>query len=118
MRRGWDVFRQNLGPMLLMGLILFILALVVGFLLALPIFLTVFPAAFAYAGFQSAGSSVPNGLLVLAVVCVCIYVPFLIVLQGIEMAYLQSAWTLTYLRLTRPRSQPAPESPVIIAPNA
>ncbi len=119
LQRGWDVFRQHLGPMLLMWLILAVIGVAVGFVLAIPILVTVIPAAFALAGMESSGASfAPNSLLVLAAVCFCVYLPFLIVLNGILMSYLQSAWTLTYLRLTRPKSQPLVESPAITAPNA
>ncbi len=119
LRRGWDVFRQHLGPMLLMWLILTVIGLVVGFVLAIPILVTVIPAAFALAGMQSNGFSfAPNAFLVAAAVCFCVYLPILILVNGILMAYLQSAWTLTYLRLTRPRAQPLAESAATTAPNA
>ena len=95
--RGWEVFRANLGPIILMAIILGILGLVAGLIIALPVFIIVFPAAFAYA-IGNAQSSTP---ILLGAVCFCLYLPILILLNGILVAYVESVWTLTYMRLTR-----------------
>jgi hypothetical protein len=119
LRRGWEVFRQNLGPMLLMWLILLVIAIIVGVVIALPVLIVVIPAAIAF-GFANAGFTeavnAPTLALTIAAVCFCVYLPVLLVLNGILTAYLQSAWTLTYLRLTRPKSETLIESPAPAAP--
>jgi hypothetical protein len=97
LRRGWEVFRVNLGPIILMAIILGILGFVAGLIFALPVFIIVFPAAFAYA-IGNAENATP---LALAGVCFCLYLPVLLLLNGILVAYVESAWTLTYMRLTR-----------------
>jgi hypothetical protein len=43
--------------------------------------------------------------------------PVLIFLNGILTAYIQSAWVLTYMKLSQP-SQPKDDAPVIIEANA
>jgi hypothetical protein len=93
--QGWEIFRKNLGPIILMAIILGVLGIVVGIIIALPVFLIVFPAAFALGNGQN---STP---LYLGVICFCLYLPVLILLNGILIAYTESAWTLTYMRLTR-----------------
>jgi hypothetical protein len=95
--RGWEVFRANLGPIILMAIILGVLGFVAGLIFALPVIIIVFPAAFAYA-IGNAENSTP---LILAGVCFCLYLPVLFLLNGILVAYVESAWTLTYMRLTR-----------------
>jgi hypothetical protein len=95
--RGWEVFRANLGPIILMAIILGILGFVAGLIFALPVFIIVFPAAFAYA-IGNAENATP---LILATVCFCLYLPILLLLNGILVAYVESAWTLAYMRLTR-----------------
>jgi hypothetical protein len=105
--RGWEVFRANLGPLIVMAVILGILGVVVGFIVALPIFLAVIPAAVAYA-VGGAESSTP---IILGVVCFCVYLPVLLLLNGILVAYTESAWTLTYMRLTRPPNTGADSAP-------
>lgn len=108
--RGWDVFRANLGPIILMAIILAVIALVIGFVLAIPVILIVFPSVIAFI----AGDSQNWTPLILMTVGLCIYLPILLVLNGIMTAYTESAWTLTYMRLTRPQELP----PVPVEANA
>jgi hypothetical protein len=39
--------------------------------------------------------------MAIAGACLCLYIPISLLLNGIAIAYTESAWTLTYLRLTR-----------------
>lgn len=121
-RRGWEVMQRNVGPVLIMWLILAVISFVAGIVIALPVLITIVPAVIAFA-FANAQATTPNWApLLIGLVCCAVYFPFLLVLNGILMAYLQSAWTLTYLRLTKPKgtAQPveSPENPVVPAPNA
>jgi len=95
--QGWEVFKKNLGPIILMAIILAVIGFGVGLIVALPIFIIVFPAAAAYA-IGNAQNTTP---LILGAVCFCLYLPILLLLNGILVAYTESAWTLTYMRLTR-----------------
>jgi hypothetical protein len=100
-KRGWEVFRENIGTMVVMGLILGIGGAVVGFIMALPFLIIVVPAAIGVAGGLASGSDVMFGSgLIIAGLCFVGYLPVLIVLSGILQAYIKSAWTLTYLQLT------------------
>ncbi len=112
LKRGWDISRANVGPLLVMGLILFGISLVLGIVIALPIFIVVFPTIFAFA-IGEGRSFTP---LYLALACICLYAPVSWVLNGILNTFTQSAWTLTYLRLTR--TPELPEAPVFAEPNA
>jgi hypothetical protein len=100
-KRGWDVLRDNLGNLIIMGLILGIGGFILGLLLALPMIAVVVPLVIGVASGINANSDflVGGGLITSAVCCVA-YVPVLIVLNGILQSYIKSAWTLTYLRLT------------------
>lgn len=100
--RGWEVFRENLGTMFVMGLILILGSWVVFFLIGLPL-TAVFGTAVAslIIGEGQVGSG-----LVLATLCFVLYLPVLIILYGIVRAYIGSAWTLTFLRLTGQGPQP------------
>ena len=107
--RGWQVFRANLGPIIVMAIILAILGFVAGLVIAIPVFLVVFPTIIAFAMGQ--GQSFTP--LIFMGVCLCIYIPVAIVLQGILSAYTESVWTLTYMRLTKPQDS----APVLIEAN-
>ena len=94
--RGWEIFRANLGPIILMAIILGVIGFVVGLVIAIPILIIVFPALIAFI----AGGAQNNTPLIFMGVCFCLYLPVLLLLNGILTAYSESAWTLTYMRLT------------------
>jgi hypothetical protein len=52
--------------------------------------------------------------LYIAAACCVVYLPVLLFFNGLLTAYIQTAWTLTYLRLTQPKE----EAPVMIEANA
>ncbi len=106
--RGWDIFRSNLGPIIIMAIILGVIALVAGFVIAIPVFIVVVPAAIAFV----AGNQQNWTPLIFAGVCICLYIPVSWLLNGIIISYTESAWTLTYMRLTQKPSNDSvtPES--------
>lgn len=108
--RGWEVFRKNLGPIILMAIILAIIGVVVGFVVAIPVFIIVFPAIFAFI-LGEAQNWTP---LIIAGVCLVLYIPVLLLLNGIVIAYIESVWTLTYMRLTKPQDN----APIVVEANA
>jgi hypothetical protein len=108
--RGWEVFRSNLGPIIVMAIILGIINLVVGFIIAIPILIIVFPAVIAFAA--SEGQSWTP--MIFMGIALCLYIPVSLLLNGIVIAYAESAWTLTYMRVTKPRD----EAPVLLEANA
>ena len=108
--RGWDVFRTNLGPIILMALILAVLNLVLGFVIALPIFIVALPAMLSFLASDGQNWSP----LVFMGIVICLYIPVSLLLNGIAIAFTESAWTLTYMRLTKPQGS----APSIIETNA
>ncbi len=122
LRRGWDVVKTHLGPVLVMWLILLVIGIAIGLLIAIPVLVTIVPAAIAFGLANANAQTLTFGPLIIGLVCCTIYFPFLLVLNGILTAYIQSAWTLTYLRLTAARAslepRENPENPVVPAPNA
>jgi hypothetical protein len=97
--RGWDVFRSNLGPIILMAIIMIVIGLAVGFVIALPVFIIVIPGVIGFL----AGDAQNYTPLVFMGVCLCLYIPVSLLLNGIAIAYIESVWTLTYMRLTKPQ---------------
>ncbi len=103
-RRAWEVLKTNLGPIIVIGLIVIIGSWIIGLILALPLIAVVLPVAFTLAlGSEQAATSglIAGGL------CLVVYVPVLIVLNGILRTYVTGVWTLTYRRLTQRPGIPA-----------
>ncbi len=107
LRRGWEVVRANVVTMIVMALILFIGSAVVGFIIAIPVILAVIPFVFAAAR----NSATPVWI---GIVCCAAYFPILLALNGIVTAYMQTAWALTYMRVTKPQGN----TPVPLEANA
>ena len=108
LRKGWEVVRANIGPMILLALILFIGSGVIGFIFAIPIIAAVFPFIFGVANNS-------NNAIWIGVLCCAAYFPILLVSNGILTAYVQSVWALTYMRLT---AKPQDNAPAILEANA
>ncbi|HXF85439.1 MAG TPA: hypothetical protein VNK49_08620 [Anaerolineales bacterium] len=107
LRRGWEVFRTNLGVVILMTILLGLISVTIGSILALPLLIALIPLVIGIA-------SGNNASLWMAGLCFLAYLPVLLVLNGILMAYIHSAWTLTYMRLTQSRGT----TPQMIEANA
>jgi hypothetical protein len=109
--RGWEIFRANLGPIILMAIILAVVGIVAGLIIAIPILAVVVPAAITFA-VNRAENWTP---MIFAGVCLCLYIPVAWLLNGILTAYTESAWTLTYMRLT---ASPSENPPAVLEANA
>ena len=104
MRRGWEVIKNNVGNILLMWLILGILGLFVGFVIGLPMLAVAGPL---FIALLSGSDQALGSGLILTLLCCVGYLPVLILLGGILRSYIESAWTLTFLRLTQPPAAPS-----------
>jgi hypothetical protein len=110
--RGWDVFKKNLGTMIVMALILLVISLLAGFLIGLPLVAIVGPAVIAAI---SGSQRLAQGGLLLAGLCLVGWIPVAIVLNGVVQSYVKTAWTLTYMRLTgKPAEAAASQIPEVV----
>jgi hypothetical protein len=51
----------------------------------------------------------PNLTIIsISLLCSAVFIPLFVLINGWAMAFTKSAWVLTYLRLTRPISEPQP----------
>jgi hypothetical protein len=103
LRRGWSVLTKNLGPILIIWLITVVISFAAGILISLPILIIVVPAiiAFAASAFIGGGSNPSLTPILIAGLCIVAYIPVSLVANGILTAYVESVWTLTYLRITK-----------------
>jgi len=110
--RGWKIFRANLGAIVLMAIILAVIGFAAGILIALPLTLILVPTLFAFVFSLASSNGSPSFVpLIVAGIALIIYYPISLAANGLLMAFTQSAWTLTYMRLVQ-----SPETPVIVTP--
>lgn len=96
-KRAWQIFKPNVGHMIIMGLILFFGSLVIGLIISLPVLIAVLPVVFGF--MNNTAESMRSGVIA-ALVIFAIYMPVGILLSGILRSYIYTAWTLTYRRLS------------------
>jgi hypothetical protein len=111
---AWTLITKNIGPYVVMALILFIGGAIIGLIISLPMLLIVVPIMIG--GFSQSNTGVTAGLLISGVIFL-IYLPFLIVLGGILQSYLGTAWTLVYRRLTGRGPAAGVPAPVPVSPS-
>jgi hypothetical protein len=95
-QRAWDVFRSNLGEVIVMGLILGVGSFVVGLILAIPFILMVLP--FITGLVVGTETSTVAGLSV-TLIGILFYMPVLLLASGIMRTFITGSWTLTYRSL-------------------
>lgn len=94
--RSWGLFRSNVGSTILVALLLFVMAMVVGFLVAVPAMVVMFPIMFSMlpqmmsTGFPSMGS------IVLLTVVGLVMGLFFAIVYGIFQVFNEALWTLAY----------------------
>jgi hypothetical protein len=95
--RSWEVFKTNLGPVIVIGLIVVFGSAVLQLILALPLILAVLPVA---VGMASGTDQSTTSGLVTAGVCLAVYLPLLIVANGVLQTYVTGVWTLSWRQWT------------------
>ena len=108
-KRGWQIVKTNPIPTILMSLILGIGSFIIVMIVAIPLMLAFIPAFMSMSVLR--GSLIP---IYISFACCALYMPVLILFNGIVTAYIQSAWALTFMQLAGPKE----EAPVIIEANA
>jgi hypothetical protein len=102
--RSWQVMRENVGNVILLGLILIVGGAVVGFLLSLLVLPAALPALTALA---IGGDQVVAGGIALSVLATVVLLPVLILVNGVIQAFATGVWTIAYRRMTGRRGAEA-----------
>ena len=115
-KRGWEVLTKNLGPILIIWLITVVIGIVAAIVIALPLLVVMVPLVIAFmANMNNLNFSFTPWLVAFACI-ICAYAPIAWFLNGVLMTYIQSVWTLTYLRITQPKQDE--QTPVASPTNA
>jgi hypothetical protein len=105
-KRGWQIVKTNVMPVIVMSLILGIGGGIIGVVIAIPVILAFIPV---FIGMGMLRESLMP--LYISLACCAVYLPVLIFFNGVLTAYIQSAWALTYIRLTAPNKPSEPGEP-------
>jgi len=105
--RSWTTLKENLGPIVVMILILIVGFGILGFLIAVPFIALGF--SFIAGAIIGTDAALISGIAI-TLLCAMVAIPLLIVAYGLLTTYATGAWTLTYRRLngTMGAELPAP----------
>jgi hypothetical protein len=117
LQRAWDLVRANMLVMVLISLIIYLGSAILSMIVSIPLMIPIF--GFMMEIIRTGGQTQPDPQLIQdftrnLVWWMLAFSPLFAIFQGIVYAFMQSAWTLTYMRLTRPQGN----APVIIEANA
>ncbi len=115
-RRGWEVLTKNLGPILIIWLITAAIGFVAAIVIALPLLVVLVPLIIAFIANMNNLNFSFTPWIVAFVCIICVYAPISWLANGILMTYLQSVWTLTYIRIAQPKQDE--QTPVASPTNA
>jgi hypothetical protein len=108
---SWNVVLENIWPLVLMGLLLYVIQWLISMLASAPFSFV----QFGFTGFMTAQTD-PFEILNFIGILMMISTPIMAFVQGLGYTYTQSAWTLSYIRLTRKAD--LPENSILAEPNA
>jgi hypothetical protein len=112
--RSWDLIKSNIGPYIIMALILFIGSAIASFIIGIPALIIVAPfiAAIIASGVTGNLSFAGTGA-VITIVLLCIYIPIAYFLRSLLTTYVNAAWTLTFRRLAHLGEAPTTPAAVL-----
>jgi hypothetical protein len=113
MQRAWDLVKKNIGVMALLSIIIYLGATVVSMVIAVPMMIPMFSSIFSL-GTQPPDAQFFENYMRNITLWVLAFSPLYALFQGVILTFMQSAWTLTYMRLARPRDN----APVLVEANA
>lgn len=94
---AWETLKSNVGPVVVMALVLIVGGFIVGILIGLPALALLAPLITGV--IIGSQASITSGVAIFAL-CLIAYIPVAILLNGIVQTYINGSWTLTYRRLT------------------
>lgn len=97
--RAWEVFIKNILGLILVAIILFIGSAIIGLLISLPAFIVLVPLMIS---FMEGNITTWSPFIFSGIFFTC-YGVISWFLYGILMTYIESVWSLIYLRVTQPK---------------
>jgi hypothetical protein len=118
LRKGWEVFRSNLGNIILLALVMLVISIVVGFVVGLVSAALLLPVLFT--GFIGAANnpdtfSIGAGTIILAAFAFIAVAIIAAIIGALFKAFNSAAWTLAYRQFTG-RGMPMAATPTAPLP--
>jgi len=95
--QAWKLIRTNFWQIVLMIIVIYFGVSMVSTIVMFPIMIPFFLVPF---GISSSGD-VDRNVILVSLLCMLAYSPVFAIFQGMALAFMKSAWALTYMRLAR-----------------
>jgi hypothetical protein len=95
---AWDLVKKNLGVMILLSIIIYVGSAIVSMIISVPLMIPMFSMMFKMG--TPPDPQMMDDLFQNMTSWMLAFSPIYLVFQGILFTFIQSAWTLTYMRLT------------------
>jgi hypothetical protein len=109
LQRAWDLVKKNLGVMALLSIIIYLGATIIGMIISVPMMIPMF--GFFFNMGAEPDFDAMDKLFRDMTMWMLAFSPLYALLQGILLTYMQSVWTLSYMRLTE-KPQEIPPLPL------
>jgi hypothetical protein len=94
---AWEIMKTHVGPVVVMALILIVGGFIVGVLVGLPALALLAPLITGL--IIGSQASITSGVAIFGL-CLIVYIPVAILLNGILQTFISGSWTMTYRRMT------------------
>jgi hypothetical protein len=116
LQRAWELVKKDPGVLILISLLIYVASMVAGMVIAVPMLIPMF--GYMNNMMQSMGSQPDiqslQGMFHDMTLWMLVFSPLYAIFQGILLTFMQSVWTLTYMRLVKPQDN----APVPLEANA
>jgi hypothetical protein len=99
LQRAWELVKKNLGVMALLSVIIYLGSAIVGMIISIPMMIPMFGFIFNLGSEPDVQSAARLSRTM--ILWMLAFSPLYAIFQGILLTFMQSMWTLTYMRLTR-----------------
>jgi hypothetical protein len=119
LKRSWEIVKNNFWGILLLSVVIYFGLWLISTIITVPLMIPMYMNMFRMMDSIESFEAMQMDLMRTMSIWMLIYAPIYSIVQGISITFMQSAWTVAYLKITRnPEINVPPEAPVFAEPNA
>jgi len=115
LKRSWELIRENFLGILLLSIAIYFGLWLINMIISIPFMIPMYAGMFRMMESVSSQGAVQMNWMRTTIIWMLIYAPVASLVQGISLTFIQTTWTVTYLRLTRKSG--LPEAPALVETN-
>jgi hypothetical protein len=118
-QKGWSIFKGNFLGLALLCVVIYFGTWLVNMIISLPMMIPMYVNMFRFMESPGNLDTFERNFMSGIWIWFLVFAPVYSLVQGIVLTFMQSAWTVTYLRITRGSEiLTSPDAPAFVEPNA